>query len=277
MKRQIIRIDDSKCNGCGACAPGCPEGALQIINGKARLVNDVYCDGLGACLGTCPLGAITVETREADAYSETLVMERIVKQGPATIRSHLNHLKEHNETGLYNEAVLYLKKHNIHLPQDAPVSACGCPGAESRTFAKPTNQAKVPASNAPSALGHWPIQMHLVSPEAPQYQKADVLLAADCVAFALSDFHSRYLTDHALAIACPRLDDHQELYLQKLTALIDQASINTLHVVIMQVPCCRGLLQLATQAAKQAKRKVPIKCTIIGVQGDVLQEEWVTI
>ena len=262
MKRKIIQIDESRCDGCGLCMPNCPEGALQLLDGKARLVNDRFCDGLGACLGHCPQGAITIEEREAEPYNETLVMEKIVRQGPATIQAHLEHLKDHGETGLYNEAVLYLKKTGTPVPIQE--KACGCPGAAIQEF-KPIE----------SALTHWPVQMHLISPLAPQYQGKDVLLSADCVAYSMPGFHSRYLSGKSLAIACPKLDDGQDVYLKKLVALIDEARINTLHVMIMQVPCCRGLLNLALDAAQQAQRRVPIKCSIVSLQGEILKEDWV--
>jgi NAD-dependent dihydropyrimidine dehydrogenase PreA subunit len=256
MKRSIITIDEAKCTGCGECIPGCPEGALQIIDGKARLVSDLMCDGLGACLGTCPEGAITVEEREAEPYDERAVMAGIVKQGPNTIRAHLAHLKDHGQTQYLNEALALLRERGIDVP-----------AMEQRAPSAPAGR---------SELTHWPVQLHLIAPGAPHFHGSDLVLAADCVAYALGDFHAGYLKGKTLAIACPKLDQGQEIYLDKLKALIDDAKINTLTVMIMQVPCCRGLLELARGAAAQASRKVPVKCIVVSPRGEILSEEWVS-
>ena len=280
MKRNIITIDEEKCTGCGLCIPNCPEGAIQIIDGKARLVSDLLCDGLGACLGHCPEGAITIEKREAGEYDERKVMENVVKQGINTVKAHLAHLKEHKQDAYYNQAVEYLKEHSIPILEDREPAMhgtlpAGCPGSRIMAFAREDRAAEALAGKRPSQLTHWPIQMHLLSPNAPHYQGADMLLAADCVAYSLGDFHKDYLKGKVLGIACPKLDEGKEIYLEKLKALIDVAKINTLTVMIMQVPCCGGLLQLALQAAAQAGRKIPIKCVVVSLQGDILQEEWV--
>jgi NAD-dependent dihydropyrimidine dehydrogenase PreA subunit len=281
MKRNIITIDQEKCTGCGLCIPNCPEGAIQLIDGKARLVSDLMCDGLGACLGHCPEGAITIEEREADKYDERKVMANIVKQGAATIAAHLTHLKEHIQTDYYNQALDYLKQNNIPVPEKKEASMhdavhSGCPGSQSMTFDRGKETvAGQPAGKQPSQLTHWPVQMHLISPAAPQYRKSDFLLAADCAAFAFGAFHADFLKGKTLGIACPKLDDGQEVYVEKTKALMDEAEINTLTVIIMQVPCCGGLLHIAKEAAAQAKRKVPIKCITVGLKGDILKEEWV--
>ncbi|MDZ4165763.1 MAG: 4Fe-4S binding protein [Smithellaceae bacterium] len=275
MKRKIINIDEEKCNGCSLCLPNCPEGALQIIEGKARLVSDLFCDGLGACLGHCPEGAITIEEREAEPYDERQVMENIVKQGPEVVKAHLQHLRDHNEAGYLKEAMDYLRE-TKNLPAGLDkASACGCPGMKATDFQKPEGKETATAGQAASELSQWPIQFHLVSPMAPYFQKADLVLAADCTAFALGSFHADYLKGKRLIIACPKLDSDQEIYLEKLVALIDEAKINTLTVVIMEVPCCGGLLNLAKRAMSMAKRKVPIKSVIVGVRGEVLNEDWV--
>jgi len=282
-KRKIIEINEALCDGCGLCVPACAEGAIQIIDGKARLVSDLLCDGLGACLGHCPEGAITVTEREAEPYDERKVIATIVQQGPNTLKAHLEHLLHHNQTEFLQQALAYLEENHIPNPmKQGGVSHkphAGCPGSAARAFAAPTAATGGPAPDAtgkrPSQLSHWPVQLHLVSPNAPHYQGRDLLLAADCTAYALGDFHKDYLQGKALAIACPKLDSEQEVYVEKLTAMIDEAKINTLTVMIMQVPCCRGLLALAKQAAAAAKRKVPIKCIVVGLQGDILQEEWV--
>lgn len=296
MKRDIITIDEEKCDGCGECIPGCPEGALQVIDGKARLVSDLMCDGLGACVGHCPQGAITVEEREAEPYDERRVMEVIVRQGENTLRAHLKHLKDHGQTEFYAQAVSFLKERRLPVPGEGPAlhvhpssprpvapvgdaareaPSAGCPGSRTMAFAREDSAAQGLAGRRPSALTHWPVQMHLLNPMAPHFQGSDFLLAADCVAFSLGDFHMEYLRGKTLGIACPKLDDGQEIYLQKIQALVEQARINTLTVMIMQVPCCRGLLGLAQQAVAGASRKVPIKAVVVGIQGEILREEWV--
>ena len=280
MKRSIIKIDEVKCTGCGLCIPNCPEGAIQIIDGKARLISDLFCDGLGACIGHCPEDAITVEEREAEPYDEYKVMENVVKHGANTIKAHLAHLKEHDQTAYYEQAVDYLKKNNIEIPEKEEETMeahafSGCPGSRSMHFKQSATADDASEGRRPSRLSHWPIQMHLISPNAPQFQGADLLLAADCTAFSLGDFHEDYLDGKALTIACPKLDEGQEIYLEKLKSLIDTAKINTLTVLVMQVPCCSGLLRLAQRAAEEAERKIPIKAIIVGLQGEILKEEWV--
>lgn len=285
MKRKMIQIDEAKCDGCGLCLPNCPEGAIQLIDGKARLISDLFCDGLGACLGHCPQGAITIEEREAEPYNERQVMANIVKQGAPVIHAHLQHLKEHNELDYLRDAMNYLKENHLQIdltnPQ-APGAAPsqppegGCPGSRLMSFAPRSPAASTDdAGKRASQLRHWPIQLHLISPRAPHYQGADLLLAADCVPFAMGDFHRDYLQGKALAIACPKLDEGQDVYVEKLAALVDEARINTLTVMIMQVPCCGGLLRLAKEAVARAQRKVPIKCIVVSLQGDLLSEEWV--
>lgn len=284
MKRKIIRIDDKKCTGCGLCIPNCPEGAIQLIDGKARLISDLFCDGLGACLGTCPEGAITIEEREAEPYSEATVMKNIIKAGPNTIKAHLEHLRDHGQTEFLAQAIQVLERMGVDNPL-SPVSTKpaggghgqggGCPGSRAMSFDKPAGEPGGDQGSRPSQLTHWPVQLHLISPQAPHFQGSDVLLAADCTAFSLGDFHKDYLKGKTLAIACPKLDEGQETYVEKLKALIDEARINTLTVMIMQVPCCSGLLRLAQQAARSAARKIPIKCVVVGIQGGILKEEWV--
>lgn len=277
MKRNIISIDEQKCNGCGLCIPNCPEGAIQIIDNKARLVSDLMCDGLGACLGHCPQGAIKVIEREAESYDERKVIVNIVKQGPNTIKAHLHHLKEHGQTEYLKEAVKFLQENGIEVPEiESGPSAkpfSGCPGAKSISFQK----AEHAETEGPigSELTHWPIQMHLLSPDSPHFRNSDLVLAADCVAFSFGDFHRKLLKGKTLGIGCPKLDQNQEIYLEKLIALIDIARINTLTVVIMQVPCCRGLLNLSRNAIAAASRKIPLNCVVISMQGEILNEEWV--
>jgi NAD-dependent dihydropyrimidine dehydrogenase PreA subunit len=277
MKRNIIRIDESLCNGCGSCIPNCPEGAIQMIDGKARLISDLFCDGLGACLGHCPEGAITVEEREAEPYDERKVMENIIKAGPNTLSAHLQHLSEHGENELHATAMEVLAEKGIEPPASGRTAARrgGCPGSAEACFPKTAGPAREPAGAASSELTHWPVQLHLISPSGAAFRGADVLLAADCAAYASGDFHRRFIRGKAVAIACPKLDQSQEVYLSKIGALIDEALINSLTVVIMEVPCCGGLLRLAQQAAAGAKRKVPVKSVVLSRTGKVIREEWI--
>jgi len=286
MKRKIIHIDEEKCTGCEMCIPGCPEGAIQMIDGKARLISDLFCDGLGACLGHCPEDAITIEEREAEAYDEIKVIKNIVRQGPNVIRAHLEHLEEHGETDYLNQALGYLKERGIEMTETnqgheghdhaaAEGKACGCMGSKNLEIKREHEHAKPEQGTRPSELTHWPIQLHLISPAAKQFRGAEVLLAADCTAFSVGDFHRDHLKGKALIIACPKLDDGRDVYLQKLIALIEEAGINTLNVMIMQVPCCSGLVNLALEAVGKASRKVPVKATVVGVNGEILREEWV--
>jgi ferredoxin len=279
MKRSIITIDEDKCTGCALCIPTCPEGAIQIIDGKARLIGDYLCDGLGACLGHCPEGAITVEEREAQTYDERKVMENIVKKGNGTIRAHLTHLKGHGQHEYHQTAVEFLKKRNIPIPaesESSSKSACGCPGGKTMTWKEGEKENRADSGESkPSELSHWPVQLHLISPAAPHFQGSDVVLSADCAGFSYGEFHRDFIKDKNLIIACPKLDEGQEIYLEKLKLLVDEAGINTLTVVTMEVPCCRGLLNLAQKAVSEARRKIPIKSVQIGIRGEILSQEWV--
>ncbi|MDM7925533.1 MAG: 4Fe-4S binding protein [bacterium] len=278
MKRSIIRIDENKCNGCGDCIPNCPEGAIQLIDGKARLISDLFCDGLGACLGHCPLGAITVEQREAAPYDERRVMENIIQAGPNTIAAHLAHLKEHGEEGFLKTALEVLREKGITVASAGEPAGIGvhpgCPGSRQAELRSRAGHRTGPEQEPASELTHWPVQLHLISPSAPVFRGADLVLAADCAAYAAGNFHGRFLRGRALAIACPKLDEGQEVYLEKLRALIDQAMINTLTVVIMEVPCCGGLLRLAREAVSAASRKIPVKLVVLSRTGEILRDEW---
>jgi NAD-dependent dihydropyrimidine dehydrogenase PreA subunit len=269
MKRQIITIDEQKCTGCGLCANGCPEGAIKIIKGKAKLVGDLLCDGLGACIGTCPEGAITIIEREAEPYAEKKVMSNIIKQGPEVLEAHLEHLKAHNQKEYLQEALDYMKDKGIKQ-----VSPGGCPGSRMMDMRKKTAVSESAQGDIGSQLRQWPVQMHLISPVAPYFQGADVLLAADCVAYALGGFHADHLKGKCLAIACPKLDSGLDEYAAKIKSWIEDAKINTLTVMIMQVPCCNGLVQLVQRAMEGVKRKVPVKKIVVGIEGEILSEEW---
>lgn len=274
MQRQIIRIDEEKCDGCGLCASGCPEGALQIIEGKARLVSEITCDGLGACIGECPRGAISTETREAAPYDECKTLDHILPMGAATLRAHLKHLHEHAQTTYLNQALAYLRERGEAIPdyKEEAMHNCGCPGSAPREM----NRAAAPApqEGLTSQLTHWPVQLHLISPMNPVFQQADLLVAADCTAFTLPDFNQKWLPGKKLVIACPKLDQGQESYSDKLVALIDEAQVNTITVLIMEVPCCGGLVRLVQAALEKAHRKVPVKAVMVGLDGTIRREGW---
>lgn len=253
--REMVEIDEELCDGCGDCVPTCAEGAIQIIEGKARLVSDVLCDGLGACLGHCPQGAITVTRREAEAYDEDAVARHLasVKRGT---------LKDPGEAG----QTLPMVAEQTPMPL--------CPGSRSVTWSEPPTHGPSTKGqdDAPSSLRQWPIQLHLLPPTAPFLKEARVLLAADCVAFAVGGFHRRFLDGRALAIACPKLDSQQDIYVDKLTAMIDTAGIRELSVMVMEVPCCSGLVRLAQEATARARRSIPVQVMVVGVRGDLLVE-----
>jgi NAD-dependent dihydropyrimidine dehydrogenase PreA subunit len=309
MLRDILKIDEDLCNGCGLCVPNCHEGALQVIDGKVRLVSELMCDGLGACIGHCPEGAITIEKREAQPYNEPHVIEHMIDKGKNTIIAHLKHLKDHGETGFLQEGVAWLKSnrsllsfeldevlsevHNHGRQSTAATTVTvaasahsalshshnhsgGCPGSRAMVIEKQgDNETPGITGQQPSELRQWPVQMHLVNPNAPYFRGSDLLLAADCVAFSMGGFHSAHLKGKSLAIACPKLDQGMETYVEKLSAMIDIAKINTITVMMMEVPCCGGLLQMVRSALANSSRKVPVKKIIVGINGEVLQEEWV--
>jgi ferredoxin len=298
MKRTIIKIDEELCNGCEACVQGCHEGALQMIDGKARMVSELFCDGLGACIGDCPVGAITLEEREAEPYDEIATIERMIPKGEKTILAHLKHLKEHGETEYLKQGVGYLRAKGVQVnfaevhnhggagcaskpaAESHSHGGGGCPGSREVSFGTPkpattfTMAAPTAAANV-SQLRQWPVQLHLLNPQAAYFQSADVVLAADCVPFSFPDFHNRFLAGKTLAIACPKLDSNQEIYMEKLKMMIQNSKINTLTVVIMEVPCCGGLLRLAQKAVAESSIKIPLKLVVISIQGEIQQEGWV--
>lgn len=237
-KRKIVKIDEEKCDGCGACIISCAEGALEIIDGKAKLVSEKYCDGLGNCLD-CPQGAISIEEREAEEFDETAVEE------------HLN------------------------SDEESECLACGCPSSKVEQFeANPVTAAPVQpvvtAEKTASRLGHWPVQLTLVPATAPFLKDADVVLAADCVLASYPDFHRDFLGENkALLVACPKLDDFQR-HQDKLTDILKTAGIKSLTVLHMEVPCCSGLVHMAKQAILSSGNVVPFRDVMIGVRGDIL-------
>ncbi len=267
VKRKIIEIDEKKCNGCGKCIPNCPEGAIQIIDDKARLVSDLFCDGLGACIGHCPEGAITIIERDAEPYSEKKVMERIVRQGKNVIKAHLEHLKEHGEKGYLNEAVEFLKEKGIENPMVPGELPCGCPGSKVMDL---KNEKKHPESHARmgSELSQWPVQLMLVPPSAPYFDNADILITADCVPFAYANFHQDFLRGRRLVMGCPKLDDI-EFYTKKLTQILELNNIRSIKLVHMEVPCCFGLKHAVEKAVKESGKNVDISESIVSISGEV--------
>lgn len=232
MKRRIVEIDESRCDGCGACVPNCAEGALQIIEGKARLVSDRFCDGLGACLGHCPKDAIRIMEREAPEFDREAAEDQAA----------------------------------VHPDAAAPKLAAPrpCPGRRVRAF-KPA-EAAGSGVDAVSQLGQWPIQLHLVPVDAPFFQSADLLVAASCVPFACAEFHRALLAGKSLAIACPKLD-RTEPYLEKLTEIFRRNDFGSLTVAVMEVPCCQGLVRLVRQALHNSGKRMPITVEVITIKG----------
>ena len=230
--RKIIKIDEEKCDGCGVCVPACVEGALQIIDGKAKLLSETYCDGLGACLGECPQGAITIEERVAEEFDE--------------------------------EAT------KLHLEEEEHELPCGCSSATVAQFERQESAGITSGevTRQQSMLSHWPVQLTLVPPAAPFLQGADLLLVADCVPLAYAGFHQDFIKDHTILVACPKLDDFQA-HLEKLTDILSYASVKSLTVVHMEVPCCSGLVHMVRQAMQLADQDIPLKEVTIGVKGDL--------
>jgi ferredoxin len=245
--RKIIEIDEDKCNGCGQCAIACAEGALKIVDGKAKVVSEVFCDGLGACIGECPEGALRIVDRDAPDFDEVAV------------KKHLTGGKEH--------------VHHAHIGPEP----CGCPSSNPMLVKAAHGHGTKPKAgeetcvDLPPELTNWPVQWRLVQPLMPFFKNADILLAADCVPFAFRDFHGRFLAGRPVVIGCPKLDD-QQAYLHKLTALITDGSPKSLTVVHMEVPCCGGLWRLVQEAVKQSGKDLPVKKVVVGIKGEVLQE-----
>lgn len=236
--RKFIDIDNAKCNGCGNCVVTCAEGALKIENGKAVVVKEQFCDGLGACIGDCPQDALKIIEKDVAAFDEHAV------------EAHLEQLK----------AAPKVTKHTS--------VACGCPGSAMQHFAPVSACASTPGE-VPSRLAQWPVQLHLVSPSAPYFQNAHLLVAADCVAFSYGNFHQDFMKDKAVVIACPKLDD-TDPYIAKLADIINEGHIEEITIARMQVPCCGGLTYLVKQAVQRAAHPVVVNEVIIGIKGEVL-------
>ena len=241
-KRNIVVIDEDKCNGCGLCVSACAEGAIQLVDGKAKLVSDTYCDGLGACLGECPQDAITIEQREAVDFDEEAAKEHIA---------------------LMQET----KQSFVQIDK-----ACGCPSANVKTIDRSTQNSQRPAGKSvPSALTNWPVQINLVPVNAPYLQGADLLISADCAPFAFADFHTKLLPGKILLIGCPKLDD-ANVYVEKLGHIFANSGINSITIVRMEVPCCGGLTQIIKQALAISGANIPVTEVTVGISGDIIGE-----
>ena len=273
MKRKIIKIEEEKCIGCGVCIPDCPEGALQLIDGKARLISDLFCDGLGACIKACPTGAMTTEEREAEPYDEYKVMDNVVKGGPNVINAHLVHLKDHGQDEFFNQAVDYLKKNNHEVPvlENKPLP-CGCPGTMQKDLSqmRKTNSHPAQTVNLQSELNNWPIQLKLLNPGAPYLKNADLLIAADCTAFAYPNFHQKFLKNKVLIMLCPKLDSDLNIYVDKLVRIFETQDINSITLVHMEVPCCGGVETLIKEALGKSGKNIIMKDYTVSLMGELV-------
>ncbi|MHC4288060.1 MAG: ATP-binding protein [Planctomycetota bacterium] len=241
--RNIVKIDEEKCNGCGRCVNSCAEGAIQMIDGKAKLVSEIYCDGLGACLDCCPVDAITIEQREAAEFDEEAT-EKYLEELARNKAAHAKQVPKHPGSG-------------------------GCPGMKMMNFDAESKGAAAASGDVSSQLGQWPVQLTLVSPMAPYFAGADLMLVADCVPFAMGDFHAKLLKGSAIAIACPKLDD-TGAYVQKLADILTTAKPKSLTVVHMEVPCCGGLERMAQAAIELSGSELTIKDVTVSLRGELM-------
>ena len=273
MKRDVIKINEEKCTGCGECIPGCPEGALQVIEGKARLISDLFCDGLGACIGNCPQGAIEIEQREAEPYDENQVMENIIRGGPSVIMAHLKHLSDHGQKDLLNQAVDFLKERNIDIPdyEKGESFECACPGSMAVDLSQKPETGNEPQIRVSPELRNWPVQLQLLNPNAPYFKNADLLISADCAPFAYANFHQEFLKDKVLIILCPKLDKTIEMYVDKLTEIFQKQDVNSISIVHMEVPCCSGIEVIVRRALEKAQKDIPLKDYTISISGEIIR------
>ncbi len=239
IRRQIIEIDEELCDGCGQCVPACAEGAIQVIDGKARIIDEKFCDGLGACLGHCPRGAIRIIEREAEPFDEKAV-----------------------------EEFLAARKEKTSSQEPLP---CGCPGSALQIFNSP-DPGPCSCEKIPSALSHWPIQIRLIPPEAPFLKGASLLIAADCVGFSYPSLHQDLLPGKVLLIGCPKFDPVEE-YVSRFSRLFSENEISEIVLAIMEVPCCRGLPMIVKKGLELAGKKIPFKVFVISARGQIIGEE----
>lgn len=254
--RKIVHIDEDKCNGCGLCVPNCAEGALKIIDGKARLISEIYCDGLGACLGHCPQDAITVIEREAEEFDEEATMKFLEQERKQNAH---NHREGQGCQSGHNHG------HHAHHAHHG-----GCPGSRMREFSNAVEEDS--DVKVTSKLRQWPVQLELVPPNAPYLKGADLLITADCVPFAYGNYHNDFLKGRAVVIGCPKLDDTQ-LYIDRLEDMIKVNDFNSITVLRMEVPCCGGIAYAAKLARDNAESDLPINVVTIGIQGDIKNRE----
>jgi NAD-dependent dihydropyrimidine dehydrogenase PreA subunit len=251
-KRQMIKIDEDKCTGCGECIVACPEGALAMVDGKARVVKESFCDGLGACIGECPEGALTIEEKVVDEYDEEGVIKHIKDSNPEMLDKHVAHMKAHG---------IEIPEHLLH--DEKPC----CPHAQMMQWEKESTG--IASARISSELTQWPVQMNLVPIKAPYFQNADLVLVADCVPIAYANFHQDFLKGNAIAMGCPKFDDAQG-YMDKLAAILQNSEVKSLTVVVMEVPCCRGMEMIAREAMKRSGKKIPVKTIVVGIRGETL-------
>lgn len=252
MKRKIIEINEDKCNGCGLCINICAEAALELVDGKATLVKDFYCDGMGACLDVCPTDALKVVEKESKEYD---------------IAKTFQHVKE--ERG--GEAAMNVHGIEVNKKKEEEPMKCGCPSSMMRDMRNDNilcdNDAKI---SAKSELRQWPIQLHLLNPDAPYFQDANLAIVADCVPFSYSNFHEKFLKNKILIMFCPKLDSNQESYLEKLTEIFKNRNIKSITIVHMEVPCCGGIGHLVEEALRGAMKNIIIKDYTISIKGEII-------
>jgi len=249
MKRKIITINEELCDGCGNCVTACSEGALQLIDGKAKLVKEDFCDGFGDCIGECPTGALKIDERESKPFDEEATKEYLLKT------------KGKEAVWRMEEAQ---RKHTLKEPQPLP---CGCPGSLSQSL-KRTETLTLTLTKTESQLRNWPVQITLLPIKAPYYEDVDLLVAADCCAYSYGRFHSDFIKDHTLALGCPKLDD-ADAYKEKLAAILSENNIKSVTITYMEVPCCLGLVRLVEDAVKGSGKDLPIKKVKIGIKGEI--------
>ncbi|ABR47573.1 4Fe-4S ferredoxin, iron-sulfur binding domain protein [Alkaliphilus metalliredigens QYMF] len=267
--RQILKIDEEKCDGCGLCIPNCAEGAMQIVDGKVKLIDDKYCDGLGACLGHCPQDALELIEREAPEYDEEAVIELLASQGKTFTPQHNETTEKEAHGGPHGHTHEEEKKGHDHGGH-----GCGCPGNQMMQFDQEEEKAETVESNdveiqIKSQLKQWPVQLKLVSPNAPYFHQADLLVTADCVPVAFPNYHLDLLKGKAVAVGCPKLDD-VNFYVDKLAQMIELNDFKSITVAYMEVPCCQGIVWAVEEAIKKSGRTVPLNKVKIGLQGNKL-------